>query len=470
MLHQKPSQKKSYFKALLVLPFLALFLLAFNTKKEVHYKDKAPAFIIEAPKFSAPILQSNLTRVSSTFGVVQKGIAKGKLHKGIDLVAKKGTPVMASAYGKVVESSYNNTNGNYVIIDHGNGYLSKYLHLDKNAVALNAVVTTGTTIGYVGNTGVSSGPHLHFEIVMNGKSVDPESFIAFSKKATTSKKSKTTKNTPKPIKVKAVPVKDKRSIANIELVITKKTTDAELEKMKADLAKDAIDFSYTVVHNATNEIKEISFQLSGKSTNGGTFNNAYNSSMQNGVIKPIVIYIDLEENLVSVGSKNLSNFHKSNSTVWIQDGDEVHEEIIIKSENGVKKIFIDGEEVDEATYTRQDDEANEKDEVDEKDELNEIKLTLGKKNKKSSSEVFIVKDADSDSEVEIRNNQASSISFGTAGGKKPIFYIDGKKVSEKEMSALSTDKIAVINVYKGKKAIKKYGRKAKNGVVEVTTK
>ncbi len=468
MLHQKPSKQRNHFKTLFVIPLLAVFLLAFNIKKEVHYKDKAPIpeAIKEAPNFSSPVRASNITKVSSGFGEIHDGIHKGKFHKGIDLVAKKGTPVMASAFGTVIQSAYNSENGNYVVLDHGDGYFSKYLHMERNVVAANAVIPAGTTIGYVGNTGVSTGPHLHFEIVMDNKSVNPESFIAFP---STSKagKPQSAKTLPQPQKVKTVAKKEKVVGKSIELVITKKTTDAELEKMKSDLAKDDIDFSYTVVHNTANEIAAIDFQLSGISTNGGTFNNSYNASTNEGVIEPVVIYIDLENNLVSVGSKNVKHFHKSNTTVWVQDGNETHEEIVIREEDGKKKIFVDGEEVDEAVYTGQ----QFKFYIDDDEDNSEVKLKLEKKGDHSSSDILIMKDTDSDTDIEIHNNdRTGSLSVTTAKGKQPLYYIDGEKATKDDLSKLSPDDIATINVYKGKKAIKKYGRKAKNGVVAVTTK
>lgn len=467
MLHQKPSKQTNHLKTLLVIPFIAIFLLAFNIEKELRFKDSAPIAntVKEAPKFNSPILASNIKKVSSGFGEIHHGIYKGKIHKGIDLVAKKGTPVMSSAYGTVVQSAYSSENGNYIVMDHGDGYFSKYLHMDRNVIASNAVIPAGTTIGYVGSTGVATGPHLHFEIVMDNKSVDPESFVAFPGTTKTSKP-QSVKKAPQPQKVKTVAKKEKAVGKRIELVITKKTTDAELEKIKADLAKEKIDFSYTVVHNTANEIEAIDFQLSGKSANGGTFNNNYNASTTDGVIKPVVIFIDLENNLVSVGSTKKSNFYKNNTTVWVQDGEETMEEIIIKEEDGVKKIFVDGEEVDEAVYTGQ----QFKFYVDDEDN-SEVKLKLEKNGNNLSSDVFILKDSDSDSDIEIHNNdKTGSLLVETGKGKQPLYYIDGEKATKDDLSKLSPDDIATINVYKGKKAIKKYGRKAKHGVVAVTTK
>ncbi len=468
MLHQKPSHKRNYGKALIILPFLGLFLLAFNTKKEVRYAEDTNIVVpAEAPNFKTPIKQEAIRKVSSKFGEVQNGIAKGKLHKGIDLVAKKGTEVNASASGTVAAASYNNTNGNFVIIDHGQGYATKYLHLDKKTVALNETIEVGKVLGYVGNTGVSSGPHLHFEIVKDKQALNPESFVAFIDTDIHAEPKK------KIEKIKTVPIQLKAAPKSIELLITKETTDAQLEKMKADLAKDAIDFSYTVVHNEAMEIEEIKFELRGKSTNGGTFNNAYSSSIENGAIKPIVIYIDLEENLVSVGSKNsTTKVHTNKTAIWVTDSDSDPEEIIIKEENGDRKIFIDGEEVDEDDLEENSFTFYSNDEDDD----HKIKIISSGKNSKKikkknkSSEVHIINKDNDNTSIEIINSDKSDISVRTGGNKKPLYLIDGEEVSAKVFAKFETDKIKSVNVYKGKSAKKKYGKKAKNGVVEITTK
>lgn len=100
------------------------------------------------------------------------------MHNGVDLAANHGTPVYAIASGYVNVSTYANVNGNYVSISHGNGYGSLYAHLDYSTVSAGDYVTQGQTIGYVGSTGWSSGPHLHFEIHLNGSTVNPMNYIS----------------------------------------------------------------------------------------------------------------------------------------------------------------------------------------------------------------------------------------------------------------------------------------------------
>lgn len=94
-------------------------------------------------------------------------------HPGIDLAISQGTPIYAALSGKIVVAGWSNLYGNYVIIDHGNGYQTLYGHMYKMLCTRGQEVTTGTKIGLVGTTGYSTGPHLHFSVYKNGKVVDP---------------------------------------------------------------------------------------------------------------------------------------------------------------------------------------------------------------------------------------------------------------------------------------------------------
>jgi murein DD-endopeptidase MepM/ murein hydrolase activator NlpD len=104
------------------------------------------------------------------FHPVQK---RWKAHRGIDYAAKTGTPVVAAGDGKVTHSTYNKYNGNYVFIQHGNGIVTKYLHFSKRAVKKGQRVKQGQLIGKVGATGLASGPHLHYEFLLNGVHRNP---------------------------------------------------------------------------------------------------------------------------------------------------------------------------------------------------------------------------------------------------------------------------------------------------------
>lgn len=94
-------------------------------------------------------------------------------HTGTDMACPTGTPIVASMSGKVTATGINRVYGNYVIIDHGNGYQTLYAHMSKIIATKGQWVSQGTRIGLVGSTGYSTGPHLHFTVYKNGKLVDP---------------------------------------------------------------------------------------------------------------------------------------------------------------------------------------------------------------------------------------------------------------------------------------------------------
>ena len=116
--------------------------------------------------------------VSSPFGYrVHPVTGKWTMHKGVDLVASKGTPIYASRSGYVTIATYHSTAGNYVTINHQDGYTSVYMHMTHDVVSVGEYVKAGELIGYVGSTGRSTGPHLHFGITYNGTYVNPMNYI-----------------------------------------------------------------------------------------------------------------------------------------------------------------------------------------------------------------------------------------------------------------------------------------------------
>ncbi len=100
-----------------------------------------------------------------------------RFHTGVDLAAGQGSPIYAIASGTVTSAYYNEANGYMVSISHGNGYGSLYAHMTNYIVAAGDSVTQGQVIGYVGSTGWSTGPHLHFEIHVNGGTANPMDYI-----------------------------------------------------------------------------------------------------------------------------------------------------------------------------------------------------------------------------------------------------------------------------------------------------
>ena len=117
----------------------------------------------------------NFTRVTSNFNPrrYHPVLKTVRPHNGTDYGAPTGTPVYAAGTGTVIASAYNNANGNYVFIRHRNQVVTKYLHLSRRVVKRGDRVQQGQTIGRVGSTGLASGPHLHYEFIVNGAHRNP---------------------------------------------------------------------------------------------------------------------------------------------------------------------------------------------------------------------------------------------------------------------------------------------------------
>ena len=116
-------------------------------------------------------------KFTSGFGYRKDPFTKRhKKHEGHDFSAKKGTDVIATADGLIVSSKYNGSFGHYIEISHGNGYKTVYGHLSKRSVPRGRYVVRGQKIGEVGSTGKSTAPHLHYEVKLNRKRLDPKDF------------------------------------------------------------------------------------------------------------------------------------------------------------------------------------------------------------------------------------------------------------------------------------------------------
>ncbi len=98
-------------------------------------------------------------------------------HAGLDVAVARGTPVVASAQGKVLAADEYFFNGKTIFIDHGNGLITMYCHLDRIDVHPGEIVNKGQMLGLSGQTGRATGPHLHWSVVLNGAMVDPELFV-----------------------------------------------------------------------------------------------------------------------------------------------------------------------------------------------------------------------------------------------------------------------------------------------------
>ncbi|MCU0357086.1 MAG: M23 family metallopeptidase [Cyclobacteriaceae bacterium] len=125
-----------------------------------------------------PINNRDLTTLHLTFGTRLHPIFNSYMdHKGLDLSARFGTPVYSTADGRVSMAYHSGSYGNVVFIDHGFGFETRYAHLQKFAVKAGNFVKRGEVIGYVGNTGISVAPHLHYEVYFQDKAVNPIHFF-----------------------------------------------------------------------------------------------------------------------------------------------------------------------------------------------------------------------------------------------------------------------------------------------------
>jgi murein DD-endopeptidase MepM/ murein hydrolase activator NlpD len=130
-------------------------------------KNLRRAFLKAPVKFGPVTSRYNLKRRIAYYG------NRIKPHRGTDFAASVGTPILATANGMVVKSSYSRGNGNYVTIKHNNTYSTQYLHMKRRKVKVGEWVNQGQVIGWVGMTGYTSGPHVCYRFWKNGRQVDP---------------------------------------------------------------------------------------------------------------------------------------------------------------------------------------------------------------------------------------------------------------------------------------------------------
>ena len=128
-------------------------------------------------QFRWPLYQNQSYYISSYFGY-RNGPYNYEHHNGIDIVAPKGTSILASSGGVVTRSEYAPVFGNVVVISHGNGLQTLYCHCSERLVSVGTKVKQGDVIAKIGSTGQSTGPHLHFAFILNGSYVNPQKYIS----------------------------------------------------------------------------------------------------------------------------------------------------------------------------------------------------------------------------------------------------------------------------------------------------
>ena len=133
----------------------------------------------QAPSSSGWVKPLKSYTITSPFGMRKHPVlGYERMHEGVDMAAPQGTPIYAAKSGKVTTASYQKGGaGNYVSINHGDGFSSIYMHMTRYIVSKGQYVNAGQVIGYVGSTGISTGPHLHFGIAYKGEYVNPMKYI-----------------------------------------------------------------------------------------------------------------------------------------------------------------------------------------------------------------------------------------------------------------------------------------------------
>ncbi|MCL6265172.1 M56 family metallopeptidase [Flagellimonas myxillae] len=222
---------------------------------------------------------------------------------------------------------------------------------------------------------------------------------------------------------------------SISVTINKDTSNEELKNIKEKFAKDGIDLSYTVVHNDKMEIIDIAIHISGKNSDGETFSGNYNSSSSE-PIKPLTIHYDDTTNTISFG-----NSHDKTISIHSDSNHEVSIDVEHEHKEGDVEVHIDSGHNGEQH-----------------------------ENEKLDEEVHVSIASDSHDGLEAIPGSNGLLFRNSNSNGEPIYFLDGKKVQEKEVKKLSPDAIQSISVYKGEGAIKKYGNKAKNGAIEIITK
>ncbi|MEL6674032.1 MAG: M23 family metallopeptidase [Bacteroidota bacterium] len=150
-----------------------------NMKAQQAHLRTIDPFDIDVMPTSRPI--PDRFPLGSVFGMRKHPILKvDRMHKGIDFGAPAGTPVLATATGRISRATFKSDSSSYgkhIIIEHDEEYSSLYAHLSGLVVKQGQIVEEGDTIGFVGSTGMSTNPHLHYEVIFDGRRVDPENYL-----------------------------------------------------------------------------------------------------------------------------------------------------------------------------------------------------------------------------------------------------------------------------------------------------
>ncbi len=181
MMTKPKSSNISKLKYIILLPVCVFLTSAFTAPIVDGNNDylnilKISEFISIPPSLF-PVQNATRKDITSYFGEKTKKRPSNVTHSGIDIRAKIGTPIFATADGVIAKASSEGDWGNLIVITHADGYATWYAHLNGFNVNGNQKVKKGDVIGYVGNTGLSTGPHLHYEVKQNGKQLNPIDYL-----------------------------------------------------------------------------------------------------------------------------------------------------------------------------------------------------------------------------------------------------------------------------------------------------
>jgi hypothetical protein len=175
MLNSEKSSVSSRMKTIIIVPILLALIILINVPSEAI---DVPVLMETEPMFELPLQAGKITQKFEM--AVNPYTKKEVFHKGIDIAAKQGSEIYASEDGMVILADSLKGHGNKIILQHHNGYTTHYSHLFKILVSNQEKVKTGSIIGLVGSTGLSTAPHLHFEIRKDNKAINPADFLDLS--------------------------------------------------------------------------------------------------------------------------------------------------------------------------------------------------------------------------------------------------------------------------------------------------
>jgi len=276
MLHKKTNSKKLW-KLLLIVPLITGFIYSCSTETIVKEKESITTNTPAEPQvnpishFVRPINQEKVIKINSAYGMRKNPINKTtEKHLGVDLAAPRGTKIVAALHGEVTFAEREGDYGKLIIIKHAANLETKYAHLDDINVSVGDKVIAGTSIGTVGLTGKTSGPHLHFEVLKNGKHVDPKLYLDATKEYHINKKTSNTQlriiekkfnNSQGEIKIKIIEVLRSKDNLITDLAFSTKFKDQKrfYKNFSTKLNNNKIDL-FSFYHNTKKGGIQVTFE------------------------------------------------------------------------------------------------------------------------------------------------------------------------------------------------------------------